>query len=78
MRLIGAEEDELFRQFTAVCMDEWAKADGKSLLSMHMAIARQQHAAPKLSAVYPLAAVAAPAACFGGELGSVGARLSYA
>jgi hypothetical protein len=46
-RLIGAEEDELFRQYTAVCMDEWAK-DGKSLLPMQLEIARQQHASSKL------------------------------
>jgi hypothetical protein len=49
-RLIGAEEDELFRQYTAVCMDEWAK-DGKSLLPMQIEIARQQFAASKLSGV---------------------------
>ena len=44
MRLILAEDDELFKQYTGVCMDEWSR-EGKSLVPMQLEIARQQVAA---------------------------------
>ena len=34
-----AEDDELFKQYTAVCMDEWAN-DGKSLKPMQLQLAK--------------------------------------
>lgn len=44
MRLILEEDDELFKQYTGVCMDEWAR-EGKSLVPMQLEIAKQQVAA---------------------------------
>jgi len=40
-KLILAEDDELFKQYTAVCMDEWSK-DGKTLKPMQIELAKQR------------------------------------